>query len=38
MEGAGIDVFATVKRAGISLRTLVDKGETGEPLRMIQMY
>ncbi len=27
MEGAGIDVFATVKRAGISLRTLVDKGD-----------
>lgn len=27
MEGAGIDVFATVQRAGISLRTLVDKGD-----------
>lgn len=27
MEGAGIDVFATVKKAGISLRTLVDQGD-----------
>ncbi|MHB8126369.1 MAG: DUF2284 domain-containing protein [Desulfitobacteriaceae bacterium] len=27
LEGAGIDVFATVKKAGISLRTLVDKGD-----------
>jgi 5-hydroxybenzimidazole methyltransferase len=27
MEGAGIDVFETVKRAGLSLRTLQDKGD-----------
>ncbi|HWQ71430.1 MAG TPA: DUF2284 domain-containing protein [Desulfitobacteriaceae bacterium] len=27
MEGAGIDVFATVRRAGIPLRTLTDRGD-----------
>jgi predicted metal-binding protein/predicted O-methyltransferase YrrM len=27
MEGAGIDVYATVRRAGIPLRTLADKGD-----------
>jgi predicted metal-binding protein/2-polyprenyl-3-methyl-5-hydroxy-6-metoxy-1,4-benzoquinol methylase len=27
MEGAGIDVFATVQRAGIALRTLADRGD-----------
>jgi hypothetical protein len=27
MEGAGIDVFATARRAGLTLRTLREKGE-----------
>lgn len=27
MEGSGIDVFETVKRAGFSLRTLADQGD-----------
>ncbi len=27
MEGSGIDVFETVKRAGLTLRTLSDKGD-----------